>query len=772
MAVNLKAKVMRTADGLDHVNHLCVQSFGIKEFRLQNLDASRKSKSYMPTGHKPPSGGLDDFHFAPEKEKIHIYYKIEDPLGLISKAVLELFRKHEDTPIWSAILKRDEYTHGLHKMEWDGKLKNADKASFPDEYITIEHSPYKMRLIIESDSLKGDPAGSWTYFHILLKSLKIVLGPKEAIYADTVDDAKHKRDKAVYVAFKNSGGVPAPGKTRKLYLVSNLFKRASAEMNNNTAFTVYNDLWGNGPRLPLFAQIRLADSKNNAICLEKGPGAKALGKVKFLWDWEDSCYNGSTYNCNCVDAHQSQAKPKAFIKAAIKYYNDNTLAYNKTLLGLIKQPKGDNCHVDKGGKRGDSTYYVFPQYDGYEPKQKLDQGKFPFKVEKCDDRVWASCSYAWTKGKLVGQTGILFRPARTAGDSYKISVYLAYDKKKPAVLGKRAVVLDVTDDAPLKAPDALIKSSGTVEIWRELHIARYVRKKNTIADFVTANINGIKTSYREAFVEVQNKMSANDSYEMKDHRKSGVGALDYNKICKDALTATGNIMFTKNLGTDANADHKTQSSMFLVRSFVDFKNSVKNWFQTDHPAWNAAQINTAVTNWLNTNNINTEVKYCNYLGDALPYTKVLNDFKLISGAKQGVNKPAAEGITIAHFDHLHTFLQTLVAAGTAGVSILLGVAIDVTDGSRNKCVFVFFSADVGTFVHEVGHHLFLPHSRYHVGNASVPAGSQDDRHDDDDDMCLMTYSNNTVSFCGLCQLRLRGWDATKLKKTDADNTKP
>ncbi len=100
-------------------------------------------------------------------------------------------------------------------------------------------------------------------------------------------------------------------------------------------------------------------------------------------------------------------------------------------------------------------------------------------------------------------------------------MYLAYDKKKPAVLGKRAVVLDVTDDAPLKVPDALIKSSGTIEIWRELHIARYVRKKNTIADFVTTNINGIKTSYREAFVEVQNKMAANDNYEMKDHRKSG-----------------------------------------------------------------------------------------------------------------------------------------------------------------------------------------------------------------------------------------------------------
>ncbi len=767
MAANLKAKVMRTADGLDHVNHLCVPNFGIKGFRLQNLDASRKSKSYMPVGYKAPSGGKDDFHFCPEKEKIHIYYKIEDPLGLISKAVLELFRKHEDSPIWSSILKRDEYTHGLHKMEWDGKLKNANKDIFPDEYITIEHSPYKLRLVVESDHIKGDPAGSWTYFHILLKALKIMLGPKDAVSATTVDDAKHKRDKAVYVAFKNSGGVPAPGKTRKLYLISNLFKRASAEMNNNTAFTVYNDLWGNGPRVPLLAQIRLADSKDNAVCLEKGPGSKALGKVKFLWDWEDGCYDGSTYNCNCVDPHQSQAKPKDFIKAAIDYYRDNTNAHNKTLMGWIKQPKGDNCHVDKGGKRGDASNMVFPGQPGYTPKKSLDPGKFPFKVEECGTRFWASYSYAWTSGKLAGQTGILFRPARTAGDNYKISIYLAYDKKKPDVLGKKDVVLNVTDDAPLKVPKALVYSTGTIEIWRELHLVRYIRKKNTVADFVTANINGIKTAYREAFVEVQNKMTATDNYELKDHRKSGGVALDYNKICKDALTATGNIMFTKNLGTDANADHKSDAATFVVRTFADFKTAVRNWFQTDNPAWTVAQINTATTNWLNANSLNTDVRYCNYLSDMLPNTTVLNNLKLISGSKQGVNKAAADGITIIHFEHIHSILKSLIPSG---VDITNGQAIDVGDATRNKCAFVFWNARLDTFIHEIGHHLFLPHAKYPTG--SPPGGNQPERHDDDDANCIMSYNRPRPAFCGLCQLRLRGWDATKLKKNDADNKKP
>lgn len=772
MAVELKSKVMRTADDLDHANHVCVPTFGIKEFRLQNLDASRKSKSYMPVVYKAPSGGKDDFHFCPEKENIHIYYKIDDPLGLITKATLELFSRFDDKPIWTNILKRDDYTDGIHKKEWDGKLLNAKKELFPDEYITIEHSPYKLRLVVESDNLKGQPAGSWTFFHILLKSLKIIMGPKEAISAASVNDTRHKWDKFMYDEFKKSGGVPAPGKTRKVYLISNLFKKTSAEMNDNTAFDMYKNLWEKGPKIPLIALIRLADSKDNAVSLEKGPGAKALGKVKFLWDWEDGCYEGSTYNCNCVDPHQSQAKPKAFIKAAIDYYKDNTLGHNKTLMGWIKQPKGDNCHVDKGGKRGSLDNLVFPGRDGYLPKKKLDEGKFPFKVEQCSNRLWAGYSYAWTSGNLIGKTGVLFRPSRIAGDSFKVSIHLAYDIKKPGLLGKREPIIDVSDDSPLKVPPALVYSTGTFEMWRELHIVRYIRKKNTIADFVTANINGIKTSYREAFVEVQNKMTANNNYEMKDHRKDGGAALNYNKICEDAMIATGNSLFTEHFAAPANANHMGSASMFFVNSFADFKTAVGNWFQTNNPSYTAAQVNTATNNWLNTGQLNTEARYSNKLSGFLPRSQVLQDLKLIAGSKVGVNKKAPDGITIVHFDYLHSQLSALIAAGTAGVTILQGVAVSVPDATRNKCVFEFYVADVATFVHEVGHHLFLPHSRHHIGNASVPVGAQDNRHDDDDDMCLMSYSDNTVAFCGLCQLRLRGWDATKLNKDDADNKKP
>jgi hypothetical protein len=105
--------------------------------------------------------------------------------------------------------------------------------------------------------------------------------------------------------------------------------------------------------------------------------------------------------------------------------------------------------------------------------------------------------------------------------------------------------------------------------------------------------------------------------------------------------------------------------------------------------------------------------------------------------------------------------------------ILQGEAVAVKDGAREKCVFVFYQSDLPTFNHEVGHHLFLPHSRHHGPlNTIVPGGAQDARHDDDDTGCTMSYSDVRPAFCGLCQLRLRGWSADALDKDDAKNKKP
>ena len=133
-------------------------------------------------------------------------------------------------------------------------------------------------------------------------------------------------------------------------------------------------------------------------------------------------------------------------------------------------------------------------------------------------------------------------------------------------------------------------------------------------------------------------------------------------------------------------------------------------------------------------------------------------FMLIDGGKTAV---APEGMTVIHFDGIHD------QEGTKRQ--FLGASEHVPGANRNKCALILCGDPMVTFIHEAGHHLFLPHARYPLND--VPGGALPDRHDDDDDKCTMSYNDPTRGFCGLCQLRMRGWSSVNLKKDDASNTK-
>jgi len=826
--MKLDANVARTAYDLDHVNRLGVPGFGLLKLCLQAQGGSpAASKSYLPKDAPPPKAadaGSDDFHFAPEKEKIKIFYEIDDPYGLIDEAKLELFARFRAGPLWTLDLKKlgpDWYIHGKHTIEWDGRLPeqpDAEKAGnetddgmehslndydakeikdvFPDGYVTLEFTPYKFRMTVGSKKHKGNALTAWTYFQILLKKIVLELGPEETVPAVTVDDDQHKRDKAVRRKIKKDGGLPAGAGTRKVFLISNLYKTSGAEMGNNTAFSQYQSLWGDGPNIPVLAKLRLSDSKNAEVKLESEPGAVALGRARFLWDWEDPDEN--------VDAAQTSANPpKGFIKNAINYYKAGTDATRSAKDHTY--PKGDNCHVDRDGKRGPDALPIFPDQAGYAPKDPLDAGKFPFKVEACKGRKWAAFSYGWSKGKLKGRTGVVFQPSRMAGDDYKLTVYLAYEKSK-----KDEFAFDERTE-PLKAHADIKASTGKFQIWRQIHLARYVRKLNTINAFLPTNLGNVQAIYQQAYLNVEDKMGG-DQYALSDHRKADGTAPDYNTLCRSKITAAGDVIF--NYALDGAADHAGVDSAFKVRSYEDFVKAVHLDLHPGIPlvagdiASAAGSLGITATQmaenlgtqnlsalpgsipaigimpesvrrlvnrrtrlkatqlWLQAQNVSSRNDYCDYLDDKLMTiieTELASDLELISGGKVGTLTAAQEGITVLHFNYTNTYLRDLIASGGTPGSIL-GSAVDVSDASRNKCVFVFTFPALDTFVHEIGHHLFLPHTIAEGGPAS--------RHDAADGNCMMSYNRPRPAFCGLCQLRLRGWDADALDKTSANNKKP
>jgi hypothetical protein len=132
-----------------------------------------------------------------------------------------------------------------------------------------------------------------------------------------------------------------------------------------------------------------------------------------------------------------------------------------------------------------------------------------------------------------------------------------------------------------------------------------------------------------------------------------------------------------------------------------------------------------------------------------------------------------KGITFMFFQGLYNH------EGLPGGSGLNGMAIDFASANRNRCGFIACPTPASyggnanrleqTTTHEVGHHLFLPHSPHGV---SAGAGPSPGDHDTVWTNCTMSYNYSAErKFCGLCLLRLRGWDKTALSNTAANNTR-
>jgi hypothetical protein len=166
----------------------------------------------------------------------------------------------------------------------------------------------------------------------------------------------------------------------------------------------------------------------------------------------------------------------------------------------------------------------------------------------------------------------------------------------------------------------------------------------------------------------------------------------------------------------------------------------------------APAIDAAVDNWMQTNQVATDVDYSFRLDSLLRMAAkgLADDVNVINGA--------ADGITIIHFDYPCSIRSTVDGGG------ILGSAIDVAGATRNKCCFVLFASAVDTFVHEIGHHLFLAHF------GPKPDAFDAVFHDQTDLACIMSYNRPRPTFCGFCLLRLRGWDGSQLNADGSQNS--
>jgi hypothetical protein len=641
-------------------------------------------------------------HFAPGREGVKVEYDVvNSENAAVTAAKLEILRKKDDKILKKFDLPPPRYTHGRHEFEWDGTVEKG--AEFPDGFATIEHSTYVARVTLSG--AKGDKTGT-TEIQVELKDFKVELGNKDYLK----DDDSGKRSKGVLAQI---GALPAAS-TVKLKLTSNLFAQQDAEMNNQTAYSEYEHLWAGGPRIPLIATATVIDSTGAEV-----RAGMAMGRARVVWDYSDPAQTKDTYKAvayappvfDKATGHGSDSQgAKPYVDAARLYKKAGTL------------PKdGDNAHVDFGGKRTDNP--------GPPIFHEGDSGtkNFPFQCSKGPTRKWAGLAPFVKTGDEEARAGAVFRPSRMAGDNYAVTAYLDLAAK-----------LDVADEKP-PAPDRTV-TVGSFEVWRQVDLVEHHRKNSLVT--------GVMPSFAEYF---------EDAYiEVKDDR-GGIKDLTqawYDPEMQAAIGVVTGYALLKQYALKATVSHwdgGTGAATGWIAAFETY-NDFKNKVMTGQGLSNAGLTQVLINNQMETHfkYVQKTSYYAADLGAELCKKKV---------------RLAPEGLTIMQFDCASSLEPSTW-------KILNGMAVFT---QRSRTGFLLTNTDAGTEqtpAHEIGHCMFLPHApRVDVDQTTGATtrvtsggGITPSFHDAKNWNCLMSYNRPRPGFCGLCLLRLRGYDGAKFNE--------
>lgn len=644
-------------------------------------------------------------HIAPGKETIKIEYDIVNKDDAITSGKLEILRKKDEKVLREFDLTPDQYADGHHDdFEWDGSVDAGDE--FPDGFVTIEHSDYAARVTVSGG--QGDKAGA-TDIKVELKDFTVELAPKAVLKKDL--------DQEVY---DQVGAIPA-GSLVKLKLRSNIFtiNAGTDEMTTQASYSLYNDMWSGGPRVPFYATATVIDSKGNGVVC-----GMAMGRAKVLWDFTDPKQSLDTYLATPLapppDTNKSDgAKP----------FIDKALAYDTA---ATRPKNGDNCHFDRGGKRlSTSGPPIFQGSDGFTQN-------YPFKVSKGNIRFWGCFADFQKSGTDEGRAGAIFRPARQAGDNYSITAYLDL-----------TFSLDTADDTPAGAVRQV--KVGDFEIWRRINLVEHFKKGAQ----TTGAMPTFAEYYADALIEVKD-----DRGSVKDMTKA-----EYDAAFTAAFAAAGGNALVRKYGlapgsqwdapvpTGGPPPAASPTPWILTAlPYTLFKNAVSAGERKT-----GSSLQTLLT--------------ANNCGDTKSHADRVQDLA-IGIAQQIIRaKATKEGITVVQFGGTNN-LEGLSSSGLNGMAIG-----QTSEARRAKAAFLLCQTDAQaaqTPAHEIGHLMFLPHSpRLKDGTVYLnpKEGITPDFHDGTNMNCLMSYARPRPGFCGLCLLRLRGWKGDQFDKNGPKTAK-
>ncbi len=708
-----------------------------------------------------------------DNEDYKILYTVDDPAGVVDEGELQILDK-DKKEIWKRALTEAERKHGKQEIAWKGQI--APATGYPDEYLTVEFSPYTSRVVLKP---KGAPESVRVESVIKVEphSLKIALGDKAHL--------KETLDKGVYDQVVKDGGLPADGQKRKVYLISNRFltvydHRLSTKQDS---YLLHKKLWGGGAAVPLMATVWLRTSAAG-VAESKTLAPLALGNARVLWDFADVA----------EDTSGLTSLPKSFV--------ENALAYDKG----ATEPPGDNCagakfdpSLDRGGKRTDNGSHrpvlLAPSdhTDSERSAAKTLSDAYPFAASRGTTRRWAVLAEVLKTGADKGKCGILFQGSRMAGDAFTVHAYLDVNRE----LDRKGDLAEfIKTNQPEKHPS---DKTGTLEIWKDIHIvAVFTKNGNNIhkhADVVSYyekaytrlvdKTAGTPTAFDEADYNTLFKAA----YANAPHPTAKALGLYFNPHAIDdidhqftgtpaAMRALPRATFETNFLDAASTPKKVQDE---IDAHYDPTTMTNLKYPQPTPAAQQAAAKTHLRTVAQTdlnNNVYNDPRALpldrKYWGKCQEYGMYIGMYFCSSYAD--AKRVPDEGISIFVFawgasgwkegyDGLRGVALFPPTTLTANTTEARGGYIQFAthefykkkypDGSHNM---------TRTVAHEIGHVLHLPHTRSEPGNWDDP-----NAHDFIDRTCVMAYNYTSVRhLCGYCLLRLRGWDHTKIASgTDA-----
>jgi hypothetical protein len=357
----------------------------------------------------------------------------------------------------------------LEKVITSGiKADMALDASEIASRLLVTRAPYRLKATIEADALVPREHVAWTFIDVIVEKLELTWGMAEMLAPGErqleealilrslkqIDPAvpKSRALDAVVDDDTNAGSKPATG-DHIIELSSNIFYQDPAEWADQTASLAHRRVWGDGPSLPIVAELRVRSSSGKAV-----PAPGALRGTKVVWDWEDPKLD-----------KKDGAETSDWLAWAIERFDHE---------GSETSPRSTNCHVEYGGKRGAKAPPVFPPHAG--------TAEFPFRVSGFGEaRPWAAVSEVGT-GLDGSRTGVLFSPSRIGGDAYRVHAYLFAGEDTNDFHWSKDCDELRQDAIAAGLPNAV---TGALEIWRRVDVLLYLKKSATLPDIAIDKVN-------------------------------------------------------------------------------------------------------------------------------------------------------------------------------------------------------------------------------------------------------------------------------------------